>query len=54
MAPKSPPMKLTSAFVSANSGKTPKYTQGYSLCSRRVAGGTTWRATVLKLDTVFR
>ena len=39
--PTSMPAKLTSALVRANSGKMPKYTHGYSLCSRRVAGGTT-------------
>ena len=39
--PTSIPAKLTSALVRANSGKMPKYTHGYSLCSKRVAGGTT-------------
>ena len=52
MAPTSTPRKLTSAFVRANSGRMPKYTQGYSRCSRRVAGGTTWRATRLRSCTV--
>ena len=53
MAPTSMPMKLTSAFVNANSGRMPKYTHGYSLCSRRVAGGTTWPATRLRAVTVL-
>ena len=50
--PTSMPAKLTSALVRANSGRMPKYTHGYSLCSRRVAGGTTWRATCDKCRTV--
>ena len=41
MARTSPPRKLTSALVSANRGSTAKYTHGYSICSKRVAGGTT-------------
>ena len=53
MEPMSIPVKLTSALVKANKGRMPKYTHGYSLCSRRVAGGTTWRVTWLRSATVL-
>ena len=53
-SPNELPSSETSALVSANSGRIKKYTHGYNVCSSRVAGGTTLRATSLKLLTVLR
>ena len=49
---KSRPVTATSALVSANSGRMRKYTHGYNLCSRRVAGGTACLEILLRLETV--
>ena len=47
-------MNRTPALVSANSGSAAKYTHGCRRCSKRIAGGTTWRDTRLRLLTVWR